>query len=496
MSIFKRKTNVVESKRKRIAIQGRSFAAAQTDRLLAGWTFDGGWTSREISSQLFMLRSRSREMSKNSPHFRRWLNLVSINVVGEGFSLKSTPHDVTQAGLRLDTGAAKTIENHFWKWCNHRDENGLTWCDASGRKTMAEINRMQAKTWKRDGEYFAQILKTESNPYGIAIRVLRPDYLDEKYNITLTNGNIIRCGIEMDKITLRPIAYHFTSEQNNGDNIYQTVSGPRVRIPASQIIHGFTQEDEDQPRGIPEAHAILRKLKMIDAFDTAELTAARDEACSVRSYYAPKGDEDAMVDLTDPENSDAAHSLIQEKEPGQSEILPTGYRQEVHTPQHPNSEHGVFKAGMLKDVASGLSVEYANFANDWAGVSFSSVRLGTITERDAWVVNQNDMISQSMTPVYLAWLRSFLEQDISGNLPIEKFDKFSEHEFRGRRWMWVDPMKDVNAAETAVAHGWKTNSQIASDYGGDYDDNVEEIKREDGIVKGTSLEKINEQKTP
>jgi capsid protein len=144
---------------------------------------------------------------------------------------------------------------------------------------------------------------------------------------------------------------------------------------------------------------------------------------------------------------------------------------------------------MLKDVAGGWGVEYSNFANNWAGVSFSSVRVGTISERDLWIVRQADMVSQSKSPQFLAWLQSFLSLSISGDLPPAKFAKFAEHEFRGRRWMWVDPMRDMNAAEKAVANGWKTNTQVAADMGQDYGDNIEELKREEASAKGTALER-------
>jgi lambda family phage portal protein len=220
---------------------------------------------------------------------------------------------------------------------------------------------------------------------------------------------------------------------------------------------------------------------MLEEYDKAELTAARDESCSVRTYFAPKGNDEEIADLTSEENTDAANALTADKEPGQSEVLPIGWKQEIHTPQHPNRELTAFKTSMLKDVASGFSVEYSNLANDWAGVSFSSVRSGTISERDMYITDQNDYIAQNKSPIFLAWLRSFLSYAVSGGLPAAKFDKFSEHEIRGRRWMWVDPMKDMNAAKMAVENGWKTNSQVASDMGTDYGDNVEQIKREDAL---------------
>lgn len=465
---------------RRFAVRG--FQAAQTDRLLAGWKYDGGFTPSEISAHLDSIRGRSRQMAKDSAHFRRWLQLNAINIVGEGFALKSTPHDgfPGMPNYRLDEMAARFIEWHWWQFCNKRDpETGATMCDATGRKTDAEIDRLNVKTQKRDGEYFIQIITTAANPYGIAWRILRPDWCDHTYNRDdLPTGTIIHCGVEMEPVTRRPVAYYFRTVPRNA-YAFNGRGQPLVRIPATQIIHGFTQEDEDQPRGIPEGYAGLVKLKMIEELDRAELTAAREDACSTRSYEAERAaDMDAFADLTDPENSDAASALTADKEPGQSIILPPGWKEKVNTPQHPNREHAPFKAGILKDVASAFGVEYSNFANDWAGVSFSSVRVGTISERDAWIMQQNDYASQCKSKQFLAWLRSFLSLSISGDFPLAKYEKFSEHAFRGRRWMWVDPMKDMNAAKMAVDNGWKTNTQVASDMGTDFDENLEEYARE------------------
>lgn len=485
----------IRRKVRRMTLQSRGFQAAQTDRLLAAWKYDGGFTPSEISSHLDTIRGRSRQMAKDSTAFKRWLQLCAINIVGEGFALKSAPHDGApgSAQYKIDDAASRMIEWHWWKFCTHRDpKTGLTWCDATGRKTDAEIDRLNSKTQKRDGEYFIHVIKTIANPYGIAWRVLRPDWCDHTYNVSaMANGNLVHCGVEMVEATRRPVAYYFFTTPRNA-YAFNGRGQPLMRIPASEIIHGFTQEDEDQPRGLPEGYASLVKLKMLDELDRAELTAAREDACTTRSYEADHdASMEAFADLTTADNSDAANALIQEKEPGQSQILPPGWKENVNTPQHPNREHAPFKAGMLKDVASGLGVEYSNFANDWAGVSFSSVRVGTISERDMWIVQQNDMISQCKAPQFLMWLESFLSLAISGQLPPTKFDKFAEHEFRGRRWMWVDPMRDMTAAVVAVAHGWKTNTQVASDLGGDYGDNIETIKGETEEARGTVLEVTN-----
>jgi lambda family phage portal protein len=477
MAWFKRKQDTGSPSRRVIT---RSFAAAETSRLLASWKVDCGFTAREISSQLEVIRGRSRQEAKDNPHMRKFLNLVATNVVGEnGFRLKSKPHDVRPRGVVLDASAAKFIEWHWRKFCTYRDPGTTsTWFDLTGIKTAADMDTLNAKTWAKDGEYFIEVVYTAANPYGIAFRCIRPDYCNHKYNVDKTStGTRIEAGVEKDATTGRPVAYWFYSTTTSPHACYG--GKPMVRIPASRIIHGFIQEDEGQPRGVPWAHAVMVKLKMLAEYDLAEMTAARDEACTVWTYEAGESsDPEDIVDLTDPDNKEAANVLMQEKSPGQTEITPRGYTLKSHTPQHPNRELTAFKNSMLRDISTGLLVEYANFTNDWAGVSFSSVRAGTISERDMWKCVQAMMISQCKQVQFLLWLKSFLSLSVSGGLPMSKIEKFSEHEFSGRRWMWVDPVRDMNAALMAEKQQWKTAEDNAADLGYDFYENLEKAKRE------------------
>ena len=242
-----------------------------------------------------------------------------------------------------------------------------------------------------------------------------------------------------------------------------------VQNAAADILHIFTQHDECQTRGIPLGHPVLRKLKMLDEYNVSELVAARDEANTTGIFSAPVGRDGELGEYT--EEQDAA--LTMPSEPGTKIKLEPGWDYKTVTPSHPNRELTAFKNSMLRDIATGLCVEYANFSNDWAGVSFSSVRAGTLAERDHWRMLQAQMVEQFVSPVFNAWLESFLKLAASGSYSSADFSRLSEHEFRGRRWDWVDPMKDVNASVIAVAHNWKTDEQIAADYGCDIDENIE-----------------------
>ena len=84
-------------------------------------------------------------------------------------------------------------------------------------------------------------------------------------------------------------------------------------------------------------------------------------------------------------------------------------------------------------------------------MNYSSIRAGLIEEREVWKAIQRMMIDPVLEPVFEAWLEIEL---LSGRLglPFDKFSKFNAPEFRGRRWSWVDPKKDMEAAILAMKH--------------------------------------------
>ncbi|MBK7121299.1 MAG: phage portal protein [Comamonadaceae bacterium] len=58
----------------------------------------------------------------------------------------------------------------------------------------------------------------------------------------------------------------------------------------------------------------------------------------------------------------------------------------------------------LRSIASGMGVTYHGLANDLEGVNFSSIRSGTLEERDAWMVLQDWFAEAFLRPVFGEWL--------------------------------------------------------------------------------------------
>ena len=129
----------------------RAFNAAETSRLLRPWIWDGGFSNTEIAASLSEIRSRSRDMAKNSEHYVRWLDLFVANVVGDGFKFKALPSK-SDTDPKVDAKAADFLNYHWWKWGTNPALS-----DVTGRKSFAAICRLCAENWARDGEAFVLI---------------------------------------------------------------------------------------------------------------------------------------------------------------------------------------------------------------------------------------------------------------------------------------------------------------------------------------------------
>lgn len=175
-----------------------------------------------------------------------------------------------------------------------------------------------------------------------------------------------------------------------------------------------------------------------------------------------------------------------EADPGSFGVLPEGYSLETFDPQHPAGNFGDFVKGCLRSIAAGLNVSYNSLASDLEGVSFSSIRSGTLEERDQWRTHQAYLVDYFCMPIYRAWLEmALLTGDLK--LPIEMKSKFNRVQFRPRGFAWVDPLKDIKAAAEGVALGVTTRTEICSRHGMQFEDVAQQLSMEKDLMESLSI---------
>ncbi len=183
-------------------------------------------------------------------------------------------------------------------------------------------------------------------------------------------------------------------------------------------------------------------------------------------------------------------------DPGVFQTLPEGVNFTPFNPDYPTAMYADFVKANLRGVASGLGVAYHTLANDLEGVSFSSIRSGTLEERDAWMLIQEWFSQSFLDRVHAEFMQSALAfgqiaLPNGSTLPITKLDKFSQHAWQPRRWEWVDPLKDIEADIAAINAGLKSPQSVAAKLGLDYEDLLVEIKAAEDLRKTMGVELAN-----
>ena len=437
----------------------RAFDAAGMPPALARWITAASPADNDILAGLRQLRARSRDAAQNDDHMRQFLRMVETNVIGRGVTVQARPR--TSSG-RYDAPLAARIEDAYREQC----ERG-TW-DASGQHTRASAARLGARTVAQDGELLIRIHEGDpDSPTGFSVEMIDAESLDMDYSDTLSNGNLIRMGVEMTP-RRRPVAYHLFAEPQPHTG-YSSYSGTRrVRVSADDVLHVYLPEWVWGSRGIPWAATALRRMKMLSGYEEAGITAARAAAVKSAVYQStPDANPEAP-----PAGASVEAGFAQELTPGAAEMVPMGWELKPLDWNWPNIEHGAFVKEALRGIAGGLGVSYNGLANDLVGVSFSSLRQGALSERDMWMMAQEWWIEWVERPIYRRWLAYAIRtgriaRANGASLDLTRIPALSHADFLGRRWPWVDPLKDLQSAELAIRLRTRSVSDVIREQGRD-----------------------------
>lgn len=437
----------------------RMFDAAKFDRLNGNWNaipLPADWI---ITRNLRALVGRSRDQCANNDHGRAFLRLCRQNIVGpQGVVLKMAFKKAD--GTTLDKDTNKAIKAAWDSW-GHRDN-----ADVTGQESWRAIQAACVQSAAADGEFIVRVVTgKDAGPWGFALQVIDTMRLSVDYNEDRYNGlNFIRHGIEFNRYG-RPLAYHF-STIDDGEAEYQYAGTHYIRVPADQVIHGFRKDMVGQKRGLPWTATALFRMKQLAGMEDAALINARVGAAKMgvikwQEGYAPEF-----------EDGEDVGNLEIDGEPGSFPVLPEGADLIPWNPQYPSGEFTPFVKTALRGIASGLGVAYNNFANDLEGVNFSSIRQGTLDEREHWKELQEWLVEGLIQPVFEKWLRySLLAKRIKSNglpLPAVLVDEYkAAASWQPRRWQWIDPSADVTAAVNSKNNMLTSPGKIIREWGGD-----------------------------
>jgi lambda family phage portal protein len=449
----------------------RMFKAARLSRLEADWSVSPLKTNEELKANLPLLILRSRDLAKNNSDYIKWLGMRSTNIVGHnGITLMMK---VKNPDGKPDKFANQIIENNWGEWGKKRNR----YCSYDQQLDWTEIQELVDECLARDGDAFVRVVEGADNPYLFSLQVLDSLDIDINFNAENWNGHRVIMGIELDEKD-RPVAYHKLNRQA----MFGTTK-TRERIPASEIIHLYHVRFPSQVRGFPLATGAILDLNMADGYKETALVGARAAAAQM-GIWEPNSAAPGKIDPTKKSDDDAPPEV--DVQPGRIIRGKRGWKFTPFTPNQPVSVFGTFLKSIYQSIANGLGVLYNTFRNDFESINFSSLRGGTIAERDVWKCEQRFLIAGFVEFVFARWLKMFLVSGLS-NLPFSKYSKFLADTWQPRRWDWVDPVKDANAILSKLNMKITSRTRICSELGTDFDEILNELEQEENELRQRKL---------
>ena len=462
--------------------KSRIYGAAIVNRLTADWYINVTSANAEIFISRKAAISRARQLERDNPYMRRALRIKENNVVGAyGIGLQmqirlpgATANDKEPP---LDRDLSVAVQKAWVR--AGRKEN----CTTSRTFTRKRLCNLVVRSLSRDGGILLRKRRGFKNEFNWALEPIEIDRLDHDLNRPavgqeghqmdgLPGTNKIQFGIEFNDFD-EPQAYHILYRHPGEVFNYRSSPLYRERVPADEIICIFTPERAGQFVGMPEACGIMVNLNHLGRYDEAEVVAARVAACK-GGFLQKKVSEGYSG------KEDALGNISFETQPGLVEDLPMGYEFKEYNPNHPTESYPHFVKQMLRGMACGFNLSYHTLANDLESISFSSIRQGTLEDREEFKSGQQDLIDDLLTPWFEEWvLFALMSGKIPGASVLDVQRIRDAVNWKPRTWDWVDPLTDVQADAIAVKEGFTSRRRVVRDYTGEDVEVIDHENQED-----------------
>lgn len=444
----------------------RVYAGAAINRMTSDWMGSRSSADQDLRADFRLLKNRARELERDNPIVARYRELQADNVIGpDGIRLQCM---VTERdGKTFDRDSNTKIEAAWSEWSmpEHASVTGL--------QSLTDIATQLVERWRVEGEAIVRLWGGFNNKFGFSLQPLDADLLDHELTrgATETEGEI-RMGVERDRFG-RPTHYWMWTAHPN-DLVYEA-QRKRERVPASEIIHVYTVRRPGQTRGVTDLTPVMLGINMLGQYVETELVGARAGAGNMFFIIPGEGGEGP-----DPDEAPGT-PLEMESSPGMGYRLAVGDQVQQYKPEHPVGAFGPFVLNTLRWISSGLHTAYASLTGDLSNASYSSSRVGMLSERDGYKRAQNVVATRFYRRVYLEWLKyALLTRAL--DLPASQLQRFTAHRWMPRGFPWVDPLKDMEAAILAVDHGFDTRTNICAEDGRDFEEVMAQLAEEQALA--------------
>lgn len=221
--------------RRRIGALVGGFEAGQASRRLRHFQPSRAHLNTLIAAAGADITARARWLVRNNGYAANAIESWAGNVVGDG---------IKPSSLIADADLKARVQRLWLDWIDDSDAEGFT--DFYGQQRRAAREVFIA------GEVFFRFRPRRPQDglmVPLQLQMIPSEMLPLSHNEQVAGGNVVRQGIEFDRIGRR-VAYHFL-RRHPGDVTDPGLAGETVRVPAFEVIHVIDPVDAGQLRGFP-----------------------------------------------------------------------------------------------------------------------------------------------------------------------------------------------------------------------------------------------------
>jgi len=472
--------------------------ASGTKKSMIGWQHSSASADDDITLNLDVLRSRSRDLYMGNPIASGALKTNKTNVVGSG--LKLNPQiDAEFLGLTAEQADEweQNASREFALWADSKD------CDAARMLNFYQLQQLAFLSALMSGDVFAllPIIPRKNNIYDLRVQLVEADRVCNPYNIIPDAKTL--AGIEVGDYG-EPVAYHIATHHplsliEQKMNTWTKVLAFGSLTGRRNVIHLLEMERPGHRRGNPMLSPVIEALKQLGRYTEAELMAAvvsglftvaitteNPEGMDIGEDHLPGIPEGTPLDKFTQDDIKLGNGTMIELAPGE--------KIEAINPGRPNAAFDPFVISILRQIGAALEIPMELLVKHFTA-SYSASRAALL---EAWKFfrKQRDWLANDFNqPIYEEWLA---EAVAKGRVKAPGFfsDLGVRKAYCGAEWNGpspgqLDPLKEVNAAKTRVQEGFSTRQRETAELtGGDWNQNYRQRVREERMMREGGLSSI------
>lgn len=453
--------------------------------------------SRDVQQAWVDAAARAQEAIQNSGFLTRVLDVECGSVVGSGLRLSSRP-DAEALGWTRESANkwARTVEAKFRSW----SENPIE-CDAAGKMTFSKQQQAAYASWKTFGEVFGllPIINRPASMSKTKVLLLPPHRLMQK-NDDL--NNVVQ-GVKTDGWGF-PLSY-FVQEKDKIFGTKEREIAAFDRDGRPNVIHVFDSSIATN-RGISPLASVLKVIRQVDQYADATLTTALIQtifAATIKTNVQGMAAFEGLMTTGDTGATDIDAFALKKTEwydgakidltqHGRIAHLFPGDELDFTKNNAPGQQYDDFTGWLMREIAAGAGVTYESATGDYRGATYSSIRMAGAIEWLGVLRRRANIIVPFCQMVFNAWLE---EEIFTGRIAFPGgYFAFLANRASATRATWsgpaqpqADDFKAARSHQVLKDMGATTLANIASAYGGDWDDEMRQRAAENALAEELDL---------